>query len=198
MWPTCGKLRDHRSNNRIMAKIAKLIIVAIISQLMTEFWRAKGEILFDRVKPIIWLNTKSTVSTGMAYYDINFAYTSPCQLFERSVKAARENNSTLSKDELSNLAAYRTNCNALYIMEWNKEVEQLLSVNLPLYPTDHRVGPEKPYKEPRIEAIRGKRQVIAAASALVPLIGQALTKKHTFVVLANQNATHRIIFFESN
>lgn len=156
-----GALQKSRRPPRLEVKFCKMKQILLLLLLAGQ---GMGEILFDRVKPIIWLKTKSTVSLGVTEYDINFAYTDPCTALGRNIKADLPTGQKLSEEELNNLKVFESNCKALYILEWSQEVKQLIDVRLPTHPVDHMTPPKS--DEPYSESIankeakhRGKRDV---------------------------------------
>lgn len=133
--------RDNMSLNTIKYFIAILTLFAIIPR------ECVAEPLFDRVRPIIWLQTNSEVNLGQAEFDVNFAYTSPCPLFRKNIERDHEQGS----DDESNLNAFEKNCKALYILEWEQEIKQLLDIKLPSVSEDHKFKPVKPYTERQLK-----------------------------------------------
>ena len=116
----------------------------------------EAEVLFEKVKPVIWIKTKSVVNLGVTSYDINFAYTDPCSAFSKHITNNMAGEK-LSSDQENSLKAFANNCKALYILEWEKEVEQLLATKLPTYiPTRKTEGP---YKESDLTNLRARRHV---------------------------------------
>lgn len=108
---------------------------------------SQAEILFNKIKPIIWLKTNSIVATGVTEYDINLATTSPCNLFRLNIMNHFTPGQQLSADDDANLRAYEASCEALYISQWLEEKKQLLAVNLPKYSHDILSKPVEPYRE---------------------------------------------------
>lgn len=92
---------------------------------------SQADLVFDKVKPIVWFQSNSQVSMGVRRYDINFAYQSPCHLFERNIRQNQLAGATLSSDDMYKLEEFNKSCSALYIIEWKHEIDQLLSVELP-------------------------------------------------------------------
>ncbi|CAA3033109.1 Hypothetical predicted protein, partial [Olea europaea subsp. europaea] len=92
----------------------------------------------------------SKVILGTAEYDINFAYTNPCGLFEKNIRNSLMEGETLTKDQNKSLIAFTANCQGLYALEWEKEVGQLIHVKLPSIPDEYKEPkPAKPYIEPK-------------------------------------------------
>ena len=110
-----------------------LLVLSILNTATTQH-------TFEKVKPLIWLTTDYTVELGTAHYDINFAYMSPCYVFE---KALRENpavasrgdmgNEThrLSEDTLQRLETFRDECERLYSTEWLSVIDEFEYIETP-------------------------------------------------------------------
>ena len=105
------------------------------------------EVLFDRVPPIIWLKSDKVLTEGTVEFNINFAYTHPCKVFEKNVRAGLLPDQKLAIDDEVKLTAFEKNCMSLYILEWEQEVRQLLEVKLPNKQADLHIKPLGPYKE---------------------------------------------------
>jgi len=115
-----------------------------------------ADIVFERVKPVVWLATKSKVSLGVANYDINFAYTDPCKVFGKYIENNLVPEENITADQRNSLKSFETHCRALYVLEWKKEIDQLLEVKLPNHPLEAPV--DRPYSEPNI-IVRQRRDL---------------------------------------
>jgi len=115
-----------------------------------------ADIVFERVKPVVWLATKSKVNLGVANYDINFAYTDPCKVFGKYIENNLVPGENITEDQRNSLRSFETHCRALYVLEWKKEVDQLLEVKLPNHPLEAPV--DRPYSEPNI-IVRQRRDL---------------------------------------
>lgn len=139
-------MKRHVSDLKLMQTINLLMMIMCI---MINNNQTSSLLLQDRIRPIIWLNTKSQVNLGIAEYDLHFAYTSPCPLFERNIRQGLRDNEDLKTDDKIQLEAFNANCKALYILEWQHEIQQLIDVKLPSIPIDYRPRESKePYDEP--------------------------------------------------
>jgi len=116
----------------------------------------EADLVFERVKPVVWLATKSKVNLGIANYDINFAYTDPCRVSGKYIENNLSPGENITSDQRIALQSFETHCKALYVLEWKKEVDQLLEVKLPNHPVDAPV--DRPYSEPKV-ILRDKREV---------------------------------------
>jgi len=128
-----------------------LVIMTIAPMIMLE-----AKLVLDRVKPVVWLATKSKVNLGIANYDINFAYTDPCRVFGKYIQANLSPGENITSDQRIALQGFETHCKALYVLEWKKEVDQLLEVKLSNHPVEAPV--DRPYSEPNV-SLRDKREV---------------------------------------
>lgn len=125
----------------------RLLVVALA---MTTVTLITSDYVFDRIQPLIYLRTQSKVSLGVSEYDLNFAYSNPCKIFEQNIRTHLPEGAELTKDQIESLKAFTTNCNGLYELEWAKEIRQLLRVELPRFPSEYKKQPSpEPYREPR-------------------------------------------------
>ena len=107
---------------------------------------AQADFIFDRVQPIIHLKTDSKVVLGVAEYDMNFAYTKPCMLSEGNIKNALASGETLNQERINALKSFIANCD---VLEWLKEIEQLMALKLPKVNLDFmKKKIPSPYDEP--------------------------------------------------
>lgn len=114
-----------------------------------------SELVFERIKPVLWLATDSRVSGGLLEYDINFAFTDPCKVYSKHIENNPPIYRDIDEDDKTIMKSFEDNCKALYHLEWIKEMDQLLAVDLP----DHHLDqpPERAYSE---STTRTKREVI--------------------------------------
>lgn len=148
----------------------------------------EAEVLFDKIKPIIWLKTKSLVSLGVTEYDIHFAYTNPCRLFEQNIRNNLKPDEELSSDDVASLKAYYQNCNALYLTEWETEVEQLAAVRLPTHSKDIISKPTEPYRE---GGKRRKREILTWPDGQIVFYSKLVDFQER---LGNMSGTDLLIF----
>lgn len=142
---------------------------------------AGGQILFDKVKPIIWIKTKADVNLGVTEYDINYSYTSPCSLYERNIELDLRNNGNQTNPNvnLTNiLNKFNVRCKALYVMEWQHEMDELLKLhgNNKITPDGISKPVPTPYQErnakvetPHFRAKRSAATPLAIAGSLAHL-----------------------------
>lgn len=134
------------SSPRADSGAAKLTLAILL--LTTVSGLVSSDILFDKVKPVIWLKHNSLVNLGVMEYNINFAYQSPCHLFEKHIRANLRPNTNLTTDDQVKLEAFNKSCTALYIIEWAHEVEQLLTkINTSRLDHQYQELPRAPYRE---------------------------------------------------
>lgn len=136
-----------RKGKKIIHPSASTVIKSVVILTHLIHATANAEVVFDKVKPIVWLKTETMVGLGVAEYDIHFAYTNPCKLFEQNVVNNLKQDQQLNEDDKAHLQAYYQNCNALYLTEWETEVDQLVEVQLPTHATDVISKPPEPYHE---------------------------------------------------
>ncbi|GLJ59014.1 hypothetical protein SUGI_1488500 [Cryptomeria japonica] len=155
---TNRKTTRHVADLRSMPQRSQVNMIGIIIPLAIVVGTVGSvEVLFDRVRPIIWTKVDSQVTLGAAEYDVNFAYTSPCPLFEQNIIRGFNSTEQLSTDDQSSLAAFTKNCKGLYILEWQQEINQLLDIKLPTVALEHFTRKESPYSEGR--NLRKKREI---------------------------------------
>lgn len=141
------KTTRHVSDLKAMKTSNNILLITTILSLKLLIVQCNCELLFDRVRPIIWTRIKSQVNLGAAEYDVHFAYQSPCHLFEKYVRKGLGDSENLTSDDEASLEAFDRNCKALYIIEWEEEIKQLTNVKIPDRSHDHIFKIAKPYKE---------------------------------------------------
>jgi hypothetical protein len=110
----------------------------------TDDYQLRTSDISSRIEAI----PSALVSLGIEEYDIHFAYTNPCDLFERNIRNNLKENQSISADDERQLKAYYANCNALFLTEWETKLEQLLEVDLPTHARDVITEPViGPYRE---------------------------------------------------
>lgn len=91
---------------------------------------------FDRVRPIIWLTTKYNVNLGTAYYDINFIYTNPCDIWTTTIRnngpdITNNTSMQLDSDTIKRMEEFDKKCNKFYTLEWDIPMTYLLNAKIP-------------------------------------------------------------------
>ena len=87
----------------------------------------ESSVLFSKISPVVWFKTPHYVSQGLAEYDINFGYVSPCDLYEKTIRRDPVLKSNISEDQARNLAFFAQQCTNLFQIEWEEAVTEFIN-----------------------------------------------------------------------
>jgi len=157
---TSKTLSRHVSDLKPFAGAINLLLLLSLFMVVAS-GLSNAQVAFDRVRPVVWGTSPYKVALGTAFYDMNFAYHSPCKSFSRAITthagtSGTDDNITrvgervyLDPRDTDRLFKYEEACEALYNEEWIKVMEQFLQdrpstdSRISKRSTDHQVRPIK-------------------------------------------------------